>query len=278
MFTRPGTASLAALAGMLAWSGAAMAETDLGSLLVPAPSEDWVQADANPTNGIGPFDALDYTVYENDGGVAARALNRDGFVGGYGRYWVQLGTRDGLIERVFQFNSNSGALSWYGELKMGNQTAKQFKRNIPALGPNVRASFGAELDFSDGWRDYRVEFAKGNYFFAVHMGSFTSDLSAAVLAQGEKQYDAAPQPTSAPIDLRAAATNPAPLLIGGAIGIGLILAVTVVVIVVLAVRGRRLTAASPVPAATGVQTSPDGLYWWDGGRWRVVATDPPPRP
>lgn len=276
MLTRPGTALLAALGACLALSPAAMADTDIGSLLVAAPSSDWVELDADRSQVIGPFDALDYDVYQKDSGSSERALNRDGFVAGYGREWEQRGTRDGLIERVFQFRTSGGALSWYRGLKLGNQTAKEYKRDIAALGPEDQASFGVELDFSDGWRDYRIEFAKGDYFFAIHMGSAASDYAAGALAQAQKQYDAAPEPAPEPVNPGLARANTAPLLVGGGIVIGLIVVVTVAVIAVVAVRGRRRPPIAPSSAGAGVTMSPDGAYWWDGGRWRLVATDPPP--
>ena len=72
---------LAALASALI--GAASPTPDLGAYLAPPPSSDWVEAEKASDVMAGPFTAHDYGVYVEDSG-SERALNRYGFVAGYG--------------------------------------------------------------------------------------------------------------------------------------------------------------------------------------------------
>ncbi len=167
------------------------ASTNLGSLLAAPPSADWIEAPAAPSRLEGAFDAHSYGVYVGDAGSSEAALSRYGFVAGYGREWEQRGTQDYLVEGVFQFASSKGAKYWYDALKLDNQTTKEYKSSIPALASST--SFGVELDYSDGSREFRVEFIKGNLMFVVHMASSTNDLAATTLNQAQTEYDAAPQ-------------------------------------------------------------------------------------
>jgi hypothetical protein len=246
-----------------------MVATDLSVYLPPPPGTDWVEASVTPTVIDGPFTARDYGVLVSDT-ASERALNKYGFVAGFGRTWEQRGTHDYLVERVFQFDSTRNAIYWYDGLKLDNQTSKYFKREIPGL--SAGPSFGVELAYDNGDHEFRVEFAKGPLMFVVHLITAGDDQSQTALGLAQAEYDLAP---TAP----GAANNP-PLSESAmsAMGIALVALVVMVGAVVFAlVRSSRRNAA-PTAFSAGVQTSPDGYYWWDGARWRVVATDPPPKP
>lgn len=259
-----------ALGAVLIAAGAPAVEagTDLSAYLPPPPGTDWIEASRTPDIIAGSFTAHDYGVLVQDA-ASERSLNRYGFVAGFGRTWAQKVSQDYLVERVFQFNSPNGATYWYQGLKLDNQTSKYYRREINAL--DSTPSFGVELAYDNGDHEFRVEFAKGSLMFVVHLISSGSDLSQTALSLAQAEYELAPVSTGA--------TNAAPLSQSAmnAMGIAFI-ALVVIVTTVLFVLVRSSRRRAPPPAvASGYQVSPDGHYWWDGTRWRLVATDPPPK-
>ena len=261
-------------AALLTQVAAASPVPDLRSYLAPAPAGDWFEHPADPTDAIGPFDAATYGASVDDNGASERALGRLGFVSGYGRDWVQRGSQDFLVERVFEFGSPEGAIRWLNDLKTSNETSSEYKQDIPALDSLLVLSFGVELDFSGG-REYRVEFVKNDFFYAIHMGSATNDLSAAARAQAVAQYEMAPDNPALPAaSVRTSLFSP---LIVGSFLASVVLFVALISVIVIVGLTQRRRQASPMPAAS-VYVSPDGAYWWDGAHWHPIATDPPPRP
>ena len=178
------------LVGLVSMAPIARAETDLSLLLAAPPSTDWIESGLDPSLLVGPVTAQSYSSWANDNGASERALQRYGFVGGYGRNWVQGTTQDALAEWVLQFSGSAGATYWFNDLRLFDETSKDWKRDIPSI--TGSQSVGVEDDFSDGSREYTIEFAKGNLFFDVTMDADTTDLAATTRRQAQSEYEAAP--------------------------------------------------------------------------------------
>jgi hypothetical protein len=260
--------AVAALAAVLGGSSPSAAAPDLRSLLADAPGFSWREASRDNPNVIeGPFTATSYADFvassSGSGGSTLSALNDDGFNGGYGREWRQLGSHDLLIERVFQFDSASGASSFYADIKSNTESRATYQGTIPAAS-TIPNSFGAILKDPKFPTQWRVDFHKDNRIFVVHTDSDTSDLASLAVSQAEKEYNPGTSAgQQAPPWLK-------PVLYG--VAVVLVIFLAGLVTLVLLVSRRRPAAAAAAP----IQMSPDGAYWWDGARWRSTAADPPP--
>jgi len=249
--------------------------TDLSTLLAQAPGADWNAFSPSVTTLVGPFSAHDYAAFLKARGVSPGStelgLNLYGFTRGFAAEWEQQRSQDLLVERVFEFRDPSGSRSWYSALVRGTKNDPEYRRDIPntSIVPN---SYGAVLTTPDGSNtQYRVDFFKGNLVFIVHMESFTSDLTAATIAQAATEYAAAPAKSQVPAGAGQALNDlfRSIGIIAGVVFIGLALGVTILILLVI--RRRR-----PVIAVAGAQSmSPDGAYWWDGARWRNAAAEAP---
>jgi hypothetical protein len=260
------------LVALLSTSVPAEADTDLSALLAAPPGADWIEAGATATVIDGPITAKSYAAFlVASGGKSSieSELNRDGFTGGYGRSWEQRGSQDTLIERVFQFGNTVGAGYWYDNLKTTNRTMSEYSGDLDSS--SIPDSFGVVLTTTDGDREFRIEFVKGDFVFVVHLNSLTNDLSAATLTQARLQYASAA--TVTPGAPAAGAHNLAAWVVPASISIVALVALAFVVSIVgLLIRSRRRRPF----ITSGVQWSPDGSFWWDGGQWRSAATDVPP--
>lgn len=260
---------VAALAALLGGSSPTAAAPDLRSLLADAPGFSWREASGGDPNVIeGPFTATSYADFvarsSGSGGSTLSALNDDGFNGGYGREWQQLGSHDLLIERVFQFDSASGASSFYADIKSNTESRATYQGTIPAAS-TIPNSFGAILKDPKFPTQWRVDFHRDNRIFVVHTDSDTSDLASLAVSQAEKEYNPGTSAgQQAPPWLK-------PVLYGG-VAVVLVIFLAGLVTLVLLVSRPRPAAAAAAP----IQMSPDGAYWWDGARWRSTAADPPP--
>jgi hypothetical protein len=272
---------LAVVATLLASVGG-QAATDLHALLAAPPTADWVDVGSLPTNLVGDFTAHDYAAFLQANGTSPGQtefdLNVYGFTRGYGVVWQQRSTNDVLVERVFEFRDSRGAGYLYSSFRRGSQTATEYNREI-AVPSSLPNSFGAVLKSPDGSSQYRVEFAKGNLVFVVHMDSYKSDLSGAAITQAATEYDSAPAQTQVPPGAGQAVNNWL-RNIGIAVG-ALVLAVAIVttITIVLITRRRRppaLLAGGPALPASGPTMSADGAYWWDGQRWRDASVEASP--
>lgn len=215
--------------------GAASPTPYVSPYLAAPPGKDWVESGATTDFLIGTITPESYSKWANDGGSAESALRRHGLITGYGRAWEQKVTRDALSEFVLEFDSPSGATSWYNGLKLFDQTSKYYTKDIPSLA--TAQSVGVEWTFSDGSHEYAIEFAKGNLFFDVTMDADTNDLAASTLAQAQMEFDTAPAATE---NVSGGTAPSVPPLIGLAI-IGLIFLVGTAVYV-LARSSRRQPA------------------------------------
>jgi hypothetical protein len=247
--------------------------TDLSTLLVQ-PGAGWVDIAKSPTDLVGGFSAHEYSDYitavGSIPGTVETRLKAYGFTRGAGLEWVQPGTRDVLFERVFEFGGAKGAGKWFSDIRSGTQRVPEYRRPFDTSGiPN---SFGAVLHAVGTTFQYRVDFAKGNLVFVVHMDSLTTDLSTAAIGQAAAEYLNAPSQSHPPHAAGQPADDmlPTVAIVGG--GLTLVLALVVTIMAVLLTRGPGPVA----PPGGGIVLSPDGAYWWDGLRWRDRGFEVPP--
>jgi hypothetical protein len=202
---RGAVAALAVAASLgLAPAGAAAAgkPVNLGAILAPAPSSDYVEIPPGPVID-GAFDARVYAAYVtaingSDESRVAPILERDGLKRGFGRSWLQLGTEyGGLYERVFEFATAAGAGQWLDRERVGNQALSQYQGPLRDA-PPIPGSWSAQLTKPSGYRYFRVAFVKGNLEYEVTFGSGTADHTLAALHQAQAQYERAPRYTIAP--------------------------------------------------------------------------------
>jgi hypothetical protein len=261
-----------AVAQMILVAATPSPPTDLSTLLGPPPSTDWVDVASAPNTLVGSFSAHDYAVFLNSVGTSPGSveteLNLYGFTRGYGLEWEQRGTTDVLVERVFEFRDSAGANYWYSALKRGSEVAPEYTKAIPTS--TIPHSFGAVLHGSGSYQ-YRVEFAKGNLMFVVHMDSDTHDLSEPAIAQAASMYQSAPDHSQVPPGAGQAVNDLVRNIEIAAGALIVALAIIVAVVLLLATRRRR-PAALP---ALGISMSPDGAYWWDGVQWRDASRETP---
>jgi len=265
------------VAALTAGVGAAVpaqAATDLSSLLADGPGFDWREFGGGNQDVIeGPFTAKSYSDFidktTGTPGTTASVLQSYGFNGGYGKEWQQLGSHDLLVERVFQFDSDSGATSWYDDIKSGTESQASNRGTIPAASviPNA---FSAVLEDPGFPKQWRLDFLKSNLVFVVHTDSNSNDLAALAVSQAQKEYHNAPTSTVHLSTTPQTAGWVKPVMYGVAAAL-LILLVGVVTVALLVSR-RRTTAMGGAP----VQLSPDGAFWWDGVRWHDARTEIPP--
>jgi hypothetical protein len=260
---------------MLLVASPVAAATDLGTLLANPPGTDWVDVGPAADRLVGTFSSHDYALFLKAAGSSPGSieteLNLDGFTRGYGLEWEQRGTQDLLVERVFEFKDSRGAGYWYGALKSGSERAKQYRRPIP-VPASLPSSFGAVLYAPGNGYQYRVEFAKGNLVFVVHMDSDANDLSHPAVAQATSMYEAAPARTDVPPGAGQAVNDLVRNVEIAAGALIVFLALIAGVTVLLVTRWRRQAVGV---VAGGLTMSPDGAYWWDGTQWREASVEVP---
>ena len=207
------------------------------------------------------------------------SLVQDGFVGAYGRTWVDNVNKHELQEVVIAFSGGVGAARWMGASKKTDSENQYFIHPIPVDG--LPAYYGVHLA-NPGNSEYVdiIGFVKGNDYFLVAAASTSDDLDMSTAMQAKGQYDFAPLNTippslwpEHPIGILARFSN-----LAGTYGAyaALAVAVAVAAVLVFLVISRRRRKRSGVAALGDVQMSPDGTYWWDGQAWRDAAKEAPP--
>lgn len=251
----------------------------LGTVLAPPPSSDYVEADATSQSVMeGAFNAQEYAAKTN----AARqsqvqaTLERNGFVVGFGRTWVQRNTQHLLIEAVLAFDGARDAKKWLTAAQLSDKADPRYQHPIAA--PGIANYYGAHL-VGDGLFTDTFGMVKGNDYFWVISISRQDDLGSAGAAQARAVYDFAPSYTIPPSQWPESVTTPRGLayelgrLAGDVLLIGFLLGVVILAFAVVRRSTRR--AAPPSTGTTAIQLSPDGNYWWDGKRWRDTSREAP---
>ena len=204
-------------------------------------------------------------------------LSRDGFVGGYGRTWVDNASKHELQELVIAFSGGAGAQRWMGASKKTDTENQYFIHAVPVDG--VPSYYGVHLanPTQSEYVDI-IGFVKGNDYFLVAAASTVDDLDPSTALQAKGQYDFAPSSTIPPSQWPEHPLGPLARFtnLAGAYGpyIALLLGVLLLAVLAFLVIRRRRRAGT---AAVGeVQMSPDGTYWWDGQAWRDASKEVPP--
>jgi len=262
---------LSAILAILLAAVGAEAATDLHPLLAAPPTADWTDVPPTSTNLIGDFTAHDYAAYVAGNSGIEFDLNLYGFTRGYALEWAQRGSRDLLVERVFEFRDAKGARSWYTLLRLLDKIYGNYTSDIP-MPPSVPNSYGALFTLPDGALQSWIEFRKGNLAFEVVADSTTNDLSATAVTQAATEYASAPSQTQVPPGA-GQAVNDWIRNIGIAVG-ALVVALAIVITITIVLVTRRRRPATFLVG--GPMMSPDGAYWWDGQRWRQASIEAPP--
>jgi hypothetical protein len=256
----------------------------LSSVLAPAPSSDYVEADATSQSVMeGSFTAQQYatkTSAPNQSQVQA-SLERNGFVAGFGRTWVQRSTQHVLIEAVIAFNGGLGAKRWLAAAQLSDKGDPKYQHPISV--PGLNNYYGAHLAGNELFTD-TFGIVKGNDYFWVITISRQDDLGGAGPTQARSVYDFAPGFTIPPQQWpESSAKIPGGFnssevfgrLAGDILLVAFLLSFVVLVIAVIRRATRRPAAPSTLNSTT-VQLSPDGNYWWDGTRWKDSLREAPP--
>lgn len=284
---RPALASaIAAVVAMLQPAGALAAPTPSPGLdgLLAAPPAGYAVAASGSFHGR--FTASDYVAsYRETAQAALGALQRDGFVDGYGLTWTQQSTGHVLLEFVIALKGGSGAKDWLAYEKASDLSHPEFKHADAVAG--IDPYYGVHLvSTSPAFVADAFSFVKGNDMFGVGFVSSKDDVASLATTQVKLQHDSAPASTIPPAQWPENAVSPqaaSSLDLGGIVKTALIL--TVVLIAIFGVAAgvvmlvRRTRPLAPAPVVTGPtlnQMSPDGNQWWDGQGWIDSAFEAPP--
>jgi hypothetical protein len=255
----------------------------LEGVLAPPPASDYIEATPGGAGLLeGPFNSRDWSLLAASGTEATRTqqtLDRDGFVAGYGRTWVQRGTRHVLIEGVFAFSGGRGAKSYFSQSQLADKALPSYKGPLTVEG--IPTYYGEQLyDAAQGLYTHAFAVVKGNDLFLTAVASLKDDLGNSGATQTKKQYDLAPPFTIPPAQWPSEGTTAANDI--GRVAAGVLIGVLVLgvigVIVGFVIRSRQrpsMLIAGASPAVT-VTLSPDGKYWWDGVAWKDTEQEVPP--
>ncbi|HYS98514.1 MAG TPA: hypothetical protein VEM94_08955 [Candidatus Dormibacteraeota bacterium] len=258
---------------------AASPSPSLDTLLAAPPASDYKE----DTQGLaleGSFGLKDYVDFLGpaDPSGTQTTLQRDGFVSGYGRSWVQQASSHLLLEIVIAFSGGSGAKNWLGTSQELDKADQFYKSAMSITG--IETAYG--VHFADPTTPAYADvayFVKGNDYFIIGLVSGADDLGDSAPSQTRRQYDTAPPytipPSQWPESARSILTDPlkfvtpAAYVLGGAVAVAVLAA-----LIVLLVWRRRPRAHHT--AAIELHVSPDGRYWWDGHAWRESSHEIPP--
>jgi hypothetical protein len=256
----------------------------LSGVLAPPPSADYIEADATvPGLMEGAFDAKKYVATGNPANptLVQRTLERDGFVDGFARTWIQRASRHGLLEIVMAFNGADGAKSWLRSSELADKAEPSYQHSLSITG--IDAYYGARFHYaaSNSLADAYV-FVKGNDYFIVLAASAIDDLGTKAATQTKLQYDSAPPYTIPPsawihstaITVRNFSFNAGLTL--GAVLIGVLILAALLLVVGLILRSQRRSRSVYAVPPPALLMSTDGRFWWDGSNWRSAAGEVPP--
>jgi hypothetical protein len=149
----------------------------LETMLAAPPSSDYVEADSTAPGVIeGSLDTDQYIATGNPANASAikATLQRDGFIGGFGRTWIQRTTQHVLVEGAVAFSGGDGAKRWLAASELADKADPNYSHPLTVNG--IDAYYGAQstVAASNSYID-AFAFVKGNDFFFVIAVSKTDD-------------------------------------------------------------------------------------------------------
>jgi hypothetical protein len=254
----------------------------LAQIMLPAPS-DYTAETSSALSGSFTSHNLS-SAWGTRAAEAQTALEQDGFVDGYGITVVNHTVHHRLVEYIVVFAGGLGAMKWLSFAEAGDKADPTYQHSDSISG--IDSYYGEHNAYPSNNVSDAFVFVKGNDFFVVGFESTQDNVLNLAITRAKNQYDSAPKSTIPaaqwPENVKAAtspqgAASPDATFDFGGLMAGAIIAVLVVGVILLVAglamryrRGRTLAAAAPLEMPAGVQTSPDGGFWWDGEQWRPV--------
>lgn len=170
----------------------------LSQILAEPPATGYAEL-ASHVPGVleGAFNAGDYaSIAGFSADSTIRTLQKDGFVAGYGRAWVQQSPRRLLVEIVVAFTGAAGAQSWLHQSEQADLADPTFQHRISVDG--IKVYYGARMSDSASYFADNFVFVKGNDGFLVSTMSSADDLGDSAATQAQAQYRHAPEYTIPP--------------------------------------------------------------------------------
>jgi hypothetical protein len=180
----------------------------------------------------GPFDSTKYaeTIAASNTAPTKQALDRNGFLSGFGRSWTSSPTGHLLVTAVLAFSGAKGATAWLRQSEAADKADPNYSQALTISG--IDTYYGARvIDKVHKVYGDAFIFAKGNDVVIVTFVSNKSDLGTVAATQARKQFDATP-PSTIPADQwpenKVVASSPFAglktigLVIGGLLLLGLI--------------------------------------------------------
>jgi hypothetical protein len=156
-------------------------------------------SEVGPGTGLveGPLTAHDMAGAGTNPVGDMATLTRDGFVGGYGRTWIDNLDKHELQEVVIAFSGGAGAVDWMVANEKVDKANQYYTRPVSVGG--IPTYYGAHLVIPAGtiYIDL-VRFVKGNDYFFVVAAATADDLDVSTAQQAKNQYDFAPSNTIPP--------------------------------------------------------------------------------
>lgn len=284
---RPVLCALAiAASAMLPLSAAAVVSPSpsLAQVMLPAPGGYTGQ---RSTVLSGTFTSQNLSSFWGTRSAEAQsALDKDGFVDGYGLMVVNEAARRALVEYIVAFAGGQGAMDWLSFTEAGDKADPTYQHPDSISG--IASYYGEHNVYPSHDVSDAFAFVKGNDLFVVGFQSTQDDVLSLAVSRAKSQYDSAPDSTipsaqwpenfKTPASSQGAAGQGATIALGGVIGGVFILALVVGVIwLVVALVRRSMGRPTVVDGGTwsAVPLSPDGGYWWDGQAWRDAAREMP---
>jgi len=191
------TASMAALILPATVAAAPNPKPGLSEILAEPPGGSYMEVQPN-TPGLlqGEFSAADYAASGGDFGTTIQTLHNDGFIGGFGRAWVQTAPNRVLVEIAVAFTGGAGAKKWLKQSQLADLADPTFQHTISVDG--IANYYGARMSDSNSYFADAFLFVKGNDGFLVSTISGADDLGDSAAIQTRIQYLRAPAYTIPP--------------------------------------------------------------------------------